>query len=99
MAGKVTYQYDENEDKYEIDLINNRHKMAYALDELRQLRRTIYKGYMNDNIVVSEDKVVSRNGESLIKEYNFKDAKTYLYDQKIIDELDRILDIINNIID
>lgn len=99
MSGKVTYQYDEIEDKYEIDLINNRHKLAYALDELKQLRRNIYKGYSNNYIIVSEDQVVIRDGEKVKEEYNFEDAKTYLHDQDIIDQIDQILDIVNNIIE
>ena len=96
--GKVTFEYDENEESYELDLIHNRHKMAYALSQLRQLRRTIYKGYNSRYIVVKEDKVVYRDGEKL-QDYEIDGAKCYIEDSIIIQELDDIIDEVSHIID
>lgn len=45
---KVTFEYDENEEKTDIELIVNRYKMWNALNELSGLRRSIYKGYYNE---------------------------------------------------
>lgn len=96
--GKVTFEYDENEESYELALIHNRHKMAYALSQLRQLRRSIYKGYNSKYIVVKDDKVVYKDGHKL-EEYDIEGAKCYIEDNNIIQDLDDIIDEISHIID
>ena len=40
---KVIYEFDENEEKRDIELIVNRYKMICALDKLEKYRYDFYK--------------------------------------------------------
>lgn len=41
--GKVTFEFDEAEERYDVSLCVNRYKMAYMLDEIRDYARTLRK--------------------------------------------------------
>lgn len=94
---KVTYEFNENKEKHDIDLINGRYKMIYALTQLNNLRRNLYKGYLN-----SEDMIHVRGKEALTeedisKEYNetgepVKGTKLFISYDYIEKEIDSILD-------
>lgn len=96
--GKVKFEYDENEDGYEINLITNRHTLMHALNQLADYRRSLYKGYTNKYIIVKDNEVVYKNGEKL-KDYDIEGAKTFLNDNDVIDKLDDILDIVRHLMD
>ena len=46
---KVTFEFDENEDRYDVNLIVNRHKLVTAVNELSDLFRRIYNGKRYDD--------------------------------------------------
>lgn len=94
---KVVYEFNENKEKHDIDLINNRYKMIYALTQLDNLRRNLYKGYL-----ASEDVIHVRGKEALTeadiqKEYNetkkpVEGTKLFISDDYIEREINSILD-------
>ena len=55
--GKVTFEFDEDEERHEIDLITNRHKMIVSLYEVQKYKRDIDKGYEPD---ISREEIVNR---------------------------------------
>ena len=95
---KVNFEYDENEENYEIQLITNRHTLMKALYDLADYRRNLYKGYNNKYIIVKDNEVVYKEGQK-IKEYDIEAAKTYLDDNDVIDKLDDILDQVRHLLD
>lgn len=97
---KVTFEFDENEDRSDINEIVNRHKLLNALYEIQNLRRTLYKGYYNENDYVSiltekykpirmitqeELKEASMTGKSI------ENTVGYVREEYVIDEIDRAL--------
>lgn len=55
--GKVVFEFDEDEERHEIDLITNRHKMIVSLYEVQKYKRDIDKGYEPD---ISREEIVNR---------------------------------------
>lgn len=95
---KVTFEFDENEDRYDVNLIVNRHKLVTAVNELSDLFRRIYNGKIYDEkdlIYVKEDGCVAT--EEDYKKVNLEGTyltggETYLRQKFIETELDKILD-------
>lgn len=55
--GRVTFEFNEDEERHEIDLITNRHKMIVSLYEVQKYKRDIDKGYEPD---ISREEIVNR---------------------------------------
>ncbi|MGN1301538.1 MAG: hypothetical protein ACI4U9_03330 [Clostridia bacterium] len=90
---KVNFEFDENEEREDVELIIHRHKLISALYELQSYRRSIYKGYISsEELIVVDDKVVARGAEKLEANYDVEKAKAYLSTDDILRELDYILD-------
>lgn len=94
---KVTFEFDEFDDRRDINVIVNRHKLENALCDLSHLRRNLYKGYINDTIVVKDNEVVYKDGKAL-KEYDTENTEEYINTSNVINELDRILEDVYSII-
>ena len=96
---KVIYEFDEDEDRHEIELINNRHKLICALYDLDNYRRGLYKGYINNMTYAANGQIIGKGIEAL-KEIN-EEAKvtSYLEDEDVINELDIILDKVRFLLD
>lgn len=105
---KVTFEFDENEDRSDINEIVNRHKLLSALYEIRNLRRTLYKGYYNENDYIS---VLTENykpirmitdeehREANLKGETIKGTVGYVREEYIIDEIDRVLSDVYDLLD
>lgn len=95
---KVTFEFDENEDRYDVNLIVNRHKLVTAVNELSDLFRRIYNGKIYDDkdlIYVKEDGYVATRKdyeEANIKGEYISGGENYLRQKFIETELDKILD-------
>ncbi len=50
--GKVTFEFDECKDGYDLKIINNRSDIIYALEQIDEYRRELYKGYPDNEIIV-----------------------------------------------
>lgn len=97
--GKVVFEFDEEEDIHEIELITNRHKLICALYDLDNYRRGLYKGYINNMTYAANGQIIGKGIEAL-KEIN-EEAKvtSYLEDEDVINEIDKILDKIRFLLD
>lgn len=95
---KVTFEFDENEDRCDVNLIVNRHKLATAINELSDLCRQIYNGKIyndKDFIYVKEDGCVAtkEDYEKANVEGKLLSGGTYYLRQGFIEsELNRILE-------
>lgn len=90
---KVTFEFDETEDRDDINLIVNRYKLVSALYDIQDYRRSLYKGYIDerDSIVVKDNKVVYKDGEKL-EDYDIDNAICYIKETSLINKLDDIID-------
>ena len=97
--GKVVFEFDEDEDRHEIDLITNRHKLICALYDLDNYRRGLYKGYINNMTYAVNGQIIGKGIEAL-KEIN-EEAKvtSYLEDEDVLNEIDKILDNVRFLLD
>lgn len=97
--GKVIFEFDEIEDNQDIKNVINRNKLIYALDELKKYQRTLYKGYVNNQIIVKDRNVIAEGAEILTLKENTEGQKTYILMKDVIDELDRCLSGITQLLD
>ena len=97
--GKVIFEFDEEEDRHEIELITNRHKLICALYDLDDYRRGLYKGYINNVTYAANGQIIGKGIEAL-KEIN-EEAKvtSYLEDEDVINEIDKILNKVSFLLD
>lgn len=96
--GKVTYEFDENKESHDIELIVNRYKMIFALDELEKYRHDLYNGHCEDVIYVRDKDCPLKNDciryvakpekyQSYFEESLYNDGKCDCYrDYKEYDE-------------
>lgn len=105
---KVTFEFDENENRSDINVIVNRHKLLSALYEIQNLRHTLYKGYYNENDYVSiltKDKKPVRmitkeeQNQANLKDETFKKTVGYIREEFVIDEIDRALSDVSDLLD
>lgn len=95
---KVIFEFDEYEDRYDVNAIVNRHKLLRAIDELSDLYRVIYNGKIYDKedvIYLKEDgcKATDEDYQKANLEGKFlSGGKNYLSQEYIERELDRILE-------
>lgn len=97
--GKVVFEFDESEERHDIELITNRHKLICALYDLQNYRRGLYKGYINNMTYAVDDKIVGKWDD--IRDKDFGDAKitSYLTDEDVLNEIDNILDKVGFLLD
>lgn len=68
--GKVTFEFDENKESRDIELIVNRYKMICALDELEKYRYDLYNGHRDEVISVGNGGRIERDD---YKEQKYKE--------------------------
>lgn len=94
---KVTFEFDEFEDRDDINVIVNRHKLLNALYELSNYRRGLYKGYEPGTIVVKDNKVVYRDNKKL-EDYELEGSESFIGDELVIQKIDTILNDVYDLI-
>lgn len=68
---KVIFEFDEDEDRIEIENIMKRDNFIYALEKIREYRRKLSKGYINNEIIVKD-----RAEMNIIQEwYKYRDEQ------------------------
>lgn len=99
---KVIFEFNEDEDRDTINIINNRYKLINALYELQSYRRNLYKGYINDTVLIDDKEKRQITDEEIEKAHLegkfFEDAHEYLAVNDVIDKIDCILEDINYLI-
>lgn len=88
---KVIFEFDEDEDRIEIENIMKRDNFIYALEKIREYRRKLSKGYINNEIIVKDRKVIAEGTEVLTLEGDIIGRKSYIPVSDVIDELDDCL--------
>lgn len=88
---KVIFEFDEDEDRIEIENIIKRDNFIYALEKIREYRRKLSKGYINNEIIVKDRKVIAEGTEVLTLEGDIIGRKSYIPVSDVIDELDDCL--------
>lgn len=95
---EVTFKFNEDEDREDINIIINRHKLVYALNELQNYRRSLYKGYEPGLVIIKDNKVVCKDNKQL-EEYNIEGTESLIRDDDIIKRIDNILENVIDLID
>ena len=88
---KVIFEFDEEEDKEEIKNIMKRDDFKYALEKIRKYRRSLHKGYINNEIIVKDKKVIAEGTEVLTLDEDITGRKSYIPVSDVIDKLDDCL--------
>lgn len=101
---KVTYEFDENEEGRDIELINSRYKMICALNDLSDLKRKLYKGWLSeeDLINVKDNRVLQKEDYDKIHKEGklfIEGSKQYISYDYIESAIDRILNDIYFLLD
>lgn len=101
---KVVFEFDDNEDLFDIRCVTDRHKLVTAINELRDLYSSIYNGKIYDesvqlyvkedgNIATDEDyKKANQEGKFL------SGGKSYLSRDWVENKLDNILDDVRHLL-
>lgn len=97
--GKVVFEFDEDEDRHDIQLITNRHKLICALYDLDNYRRGLYKGYINNEIYAVDGQIVGKGIGALKDIKEGAQVKSYLEDEDVINEIGNILDKVRFLLD
>ena len=94
---KVMFEFDEYEDRHDINLIVNRHKLVNALYELSNYQKTLSKCCEEKAVVVDDGKIVG-SLNNLPDNYDGA-GKLYVEDEVIVNKIDSILYNVRNIVD
>lgn len=101
---KVTFEFDEDEDRDTINLIVNRYALTSAIYSLQDLHRKIYNGKLYDDVVihVKDNKVLTDEDYKRFQEageYPVKGTKEYIDSDFIERELSNALEHTYNLLD
>lgn len=101
---KVIFEFDECDDRNDINIIVNRHKLENALYQIQDLHRKIYNGKLYDDVTINvkDNKVLTEDDYKKFQDegnYPVKGTKEYIESSYIENELDRALDGIYEILD
>lgn len=101
---KVTFEFNDEEDNDDINIIVNRHKLSYALYELNDFYRKLYNGklYTDDIITVKDNKVLTKEDYTKFQEegeYPVKGTKEFISTDYLENELDNILNNVRDLLE
>ena len=101
---KVTFEFDDQEESYEVLLVANRNKLVSALYQVDELLRKLYNGklYTEELITVKDGKVLTEDDYKKYAEegnYPVKGTKEYISTDFLENELDNALCDIRHILD
>lgn len=102
--GKVTFEFNDEEETSEINVIVNRHKLMCALNELSDFRRKLYNGklYTEEIITVKDGKVLTEEDYTAFRErgeYPVRGTKEYISTDYLETEFDDILSNVTDLLD
>lgn len=96
---KVIFEFNDEEDRIEIENIMKRNDFKYALEKIKEYRRLLYKGYINNEIIVKDKKVIAEGKEILTLDGDITGRKSYLPVSDVIDEIDDCLKTVIELLD
>lgn len=96
----------ETESSREMEIVVSRHKILSVLDDIKNWRRELYKGYDNNVRILCNGKLYTRTEfeetrDELPKDEHglIKDAKHVYLNNDLIDKIDDLLSEINYLLD
>lgn len=102
---RVTFEFDENDDREDINIIVNRYKLLGALNAVSELRGSIYNNKIYDKdalITVKDGKVLTAEDYDRFQEageYPVEDTKEYISSSYIESRLGEALEHIYDLLD
>lgn len=93
---KVIFEFDETEDRQDVELIVNRLKMSCALDDLKEYRDDLYKGYREEVVVIRDGKIIERGENKTLEDV--KKSKGYIEVNEVLNVLDNILNDVKHLL-
>lgn len=97
--GKVTFEFDDQEDSFDIRLVVNRQRLMSSFWDLNNYIRELNKGYARGTIMVSGNKVLGDISCSIPEEYHDKEKKFYVEDEEIIRKLEALTNPLRDLLD
>lgn len=97
--GKVIFEFDEEEERVTIENFIKRDNLKYALEKVKEYRRLLYKGYINNEIIVKDKKVIAEGTETLTLDGDITGRKSYIPVSDVIDKLDDCLKTVLELLD
>ena len=94
--GKVTYEFDEDKESRDIELIVNRYKMICALDELEKYRYDLYNGHCEEVIYVRDDRKIGTDENKTIEDV--RKTRECIEVKDVLNVLDDILDDVKHLV-
>ena len=95
---KITFEFDEDEEWNDVNLVVNRHKLITAIYDLENYKRGIYKGYIDNAVYAVDGKIVGKLDDIRDKDFGDAKIKAYLDDEDVLRELDMILDKVRHLL-
>ena len=96
--GKVIFEFDEKEDLFDIRLVANRQKVMYAISQIDNYVRDLYKGYARGVVITCGDKILGDINCKIPEEYQGKGTKFYIEDEEVMRKLESITDSIRDLL-
>lgn len=97
--GKVIFEFDEEEERGTIENFIKRDSFKYALEKIKEYRRLLYKGYINNEIIVKDKKVIAEGTEIPALDGDITGRKSYIPVSDVIDRLDDCLKTVIELLD
>lgn len=96
--GKVVFEFNEDEESEDVNVVANRRKIMTALYKLSCYRSSLYKGFETDAVVVSGDKILGKVTDNIPKKAYTPPIELYLKEEDIVNKIDSILGPIEEIL-
>jgi len=93
---KVIYEFDENEESRDIELIVNRYKMICALDKLEKYRYDLYNGHCEEVFFAREDRKNGVDDNKTVEDV--KMTKECVEVKDVLNVLDSILEDVKHLV-
>ena len=87
---KVTFEFDDSTDEYDISLVVNRHKLSSALSKINDLRYKLVNDKLYDDVIVDIN-ALQNNSRT--------ESKQYIKVDYICDYIQQVLEDVYNIIE
>lgn len=94
--GKAIFEFDDEKESRDIELIVNRYKMICALDKLEEYRYDLYNGHCEEVVYVRDDRKIGTNENNTVEEV--KKTRECIEVKDVLNVLDDILDDVKHLV-
>lgn len=97
--GKVVFEFNEDEESEDVNVVANRKKIMTALYKLSNYRSCLYKRFETDAMIASGDKILGKITDKIPEKSYNGPVKVYLEDEVVLEKIDSILGPVSEILD